>query len=244
MSESTGPRIDDVYWFEWSKQHLDSALERRDAAFGKLQNLALWLWGIYTTFAATGFALSAKTLSLETTLAVGAGSVLLIAVYWACVWGQMPVPVEFDPRSPTEIGDAHYAMIRKKDARLVTTMLLSLAAAGSVAFALLAAGAAPGAVKPRLDVAAVRAADGAVDLAVTARVKAGTQAVLSTVADPGSPEERREPPRVFLSTGDGVVQAALRVPAAARYRVGVAWQDDGVEQQLVRVVAAPGPASR
>ena len=52
------PSIDDQFWFDWSKAHVEGALERRQQAFEKLQNLVLWLWGIYTTFAAVGFTLS------------------------------------------------------------------------------------------------------------------------------------------------------------------------------------------
>jgi hypothetical protein len=244
MSEQTAPRIDDAYWFDWSRLHLDSALERRDAAFGRLQGLVLWLWGIYTTFAATGFALSAKALSVEVAASVGMGSVLLIAVYWACVWGQMPVPVLFDPRSPTEISAAHQAMIRSKDTRLVVTMLLSLAAAGAVALALLTAGATPDRARPRLEIAAIPAADSAMQLAVTAHVKPRAQATLTAVADPPASADSRLAPQTLLATEEGLVQTAMRLPRAARYRVAIVWQDEGVEVQLARVVAPAPAASR
>ena len=86
MTKPTVPKITDAYWFNWSKEHLDSSLERRDMALGTLQKLVIWLWGIYTTFAAVGFALSEKALDPLTTAAIGMASVLLIAVYWASVW--------------------------------------------------------------------------------------------------------------------------------------------------------------
>lgn len=143
MSEQAGPTINDGYWFAWSKQHIDSSLARRDAAFDRLQKLILWLWAVYTTFAATGFALADKELDTATALIVGSASVALILVYWSCVWGQMPIPVEFDPRSPTEIRAAHFAVVKKKDGRLVLTGVLSLIAGALVAVALLVAGDAP-----------------------------------------------------------------------------------------------------
>lgn len=143
VSERIGPAIDDEYWFAWSKELVDSAFTRRDAALDRLQKLILWLWAIYTTFAATGFALADKELDTATALTVGSASVVLILVYWSCVWAQMPIPVDFDPRSPTEIRAAHHALVKKKDRRMVVTVVLSLIAAALVAVALLVAGAAP-----------------------------------------------------------------------------------------------------
>lgn len=252
MSESIGPRIDDAYWFEWSKEHLDTSLERRDAALATLQKLVLWLWGIYTSFAAVGFALSERALDPRTAGVIGTASVLLIAVYWASVWGQMPVAVEFDPRSPTEISEARATIIKEKDLRLYITMILSLIAAAAVAVALLAAGAVRGGDQPRLQVAAdpvsesslSPASDSTMSVAVTARIAAETRATLDVTIAAGTDDERTEPPRTFLSTEEGLVQVSVPVSMARTYRVTVTWQDGDVQHAMSHLLTMRGSGSR
>ena len=104
---ATVPEVDDQYWLKYSKAPADSALEKRDEAAAKAQNLAVWLWGIYTAYAAVGFVLSGKQLSILSVVLIASASAFLIAVYWATVWVQMPIPTRFDPRSPSEIREAY-----------------------------------------------------------------------------------------------------------------------------------------
>lgn len=238
MSAPSTPKINDDYWFGWSKQYIDDALERRNAAFSKLQNLVVWLWGIYTTFAAVGFALSSKALEPVTVIAISAASVLLIMVYWACVWGQMTIPVEFDPRSPTEIRDAHYNLVKKKDDRLKITTGLSLLAAASVAVALLVAGGSRGGDSPYLDVATRGPSQGQVDLAVTARVKPETTATVEVYSSPGSGQPQRQIQTMFLSSDAGMVQTSLALPAADAYQIRITWQDGDTERSMTTVTEA------
>lgn len=229
MTEPTVPKVSDAYWFEWSKNHIDSSLERRDAALRTLQTLVVWLWGIYTAFAAIGFTLAEKALDPVTTAVIGTASALLIAVYWACVWGQLPVSVEFDPRSPTEISEAHAAIVQEKNRRLRIAMVLSLVAASSVAMALaVAGGARTAAPSPNLQVAGGPVssdADPNASLAVTARIAANTLATVDVILDPGTNGARSEAPRSFLSTKEGLLQISVPVAMAKTYRVSVTWPD-------------------
>jgi hypothetical protein len=61
---------------------------------------------------------------------------MLIAVYWCAVYVQLPVAVEFDPRSPTEIQNAYKIGVTAKNRRLKWTVALSIIATIFVAFAL------------------------------------------------------------------------------------------------------------
>jgi len=139
VTNPPSPTISDQYWFDYSKSLLDGAEARRDQAAAKLQNLVLWLWGIYTSVTSIGFALSDKSLEIGPTLLIASGSAALVAVYWATVWVQMPVTIAFDPRSPTSIRRAHGDSMRRKKARLNVTLFLSLVAAFWVSGAMIVA---------------------------------------------------------------------------------------------------------
>lgn len=103
---SIRPKLDDGFWFSLSEDLVTKSLTRHEEAAAKFQNMVLWLWGIYTTYAALGTALAGKALPTWAILVIASPSAALIAVYWGAVWVQAPVPVEFDPRSPDMIRGA------------------------------------------------------------------------------------------------------------------------------------------
>lgn len=139
-SERVSPKINDSYWFEFSKKLMDESIKLRDTAAGKLQTLVIWLWGIYTAYAAIGFGLTDKKVDILYVILIAAASAFLIAVYWGTIWIQMPAWTEgFDPRSPTEIADLHGDIIKIKDRRTKITLFLSIVAAISVSIALITA---------------------------------------------------------------------------------------------------------
>ena len=108
------PKVNDQYWFDWSKAVLSTSIRQRDKAAAKLQNLAVWLWGIYTASAAVGFSLSGKDLSIASTLLIALGSAGIISVYCASAWVQSPKFTEFDPRAPDEIRSAYSQILVSK----------------------------------------------------------------------------------------------------------------------------------
>ena len=133
------PKINDSYWFNYSENLLNGAEQKRDAAAAAIQKLVVWLWGIYTASAAVGFTLSGKELSFWPTFIVAAASGALIIVYWGTVWVQVPITVEFDARSPTEIREVYKKIISGKSLRLGVTLFLSVIAAVMVSVALVTA---------------------------------------------------------------------------------------------------------
>ena len=127
MGNNIEPKVGDQYWFDYSKKLVDQSQEKSEQAAAKLQNLVIWLWGIYTTFATVGFALSGKNFNFWTTFIIASASATLILVYWGTVWVQMPVLISFDPRSPTDIRNVHHITIHKKRIRLIVTLVISFA---------------------------------------------------------------------------------------------------------------------
>jgi hypothetical protein len=138
-SKKIVPQVDDAYWFDFSKKVVDTAITRRDEAAGNLQKLVLWLWGIYTSSATIGFALSGKELSFGYTLIIASASILLIFVYWCTVWIQLPSLVKFDVRSPDDIKEAYNTMVITRNKKMVFTVFLSIIATVMVSVGLMVA---------------------------------------------------------------------------------------------------------
>ena len=237
------PSIDDEFWFNWSKSHIEGALERRQQAFAKLQNLVLWLRGIYTSFAAVGFTLSNKSLDLWPAILIALASGLLIAVYWATVWGQLPVSTKFDPRSPTDIQRAHHTSISTKDHRLRIALGMSVIAAVAVAVALVVAGTARSNTTPYLETSGEVVND-QLQLAVTAVVKPKTDVVLAVLSAPGTAEEKRVLRRTYRSTENGNLQVSVELAKQDSLKIVVIWTDDKIERSMSQLVRLTKPVSK
>jgi hypothetical protein len=123
------PKIDDQYWFELSDQLVRNTQQGPAEAAEKLQTFVQWLWGIYTGGAAIGLTLSPQSFSRVQLTLIALGSLALVVVYWFAVYVQLPVAVEFDPRSPTEIREAYKFGVSVKNRRLQWTILASALAA-------------------------------------------------------------------------------------------------------------------
>jgi hypothetical protein len=233
------PAIGDQYWFEFSRTLVDGAVSRRETAADALQKLVVWLWGIYTAAVSVGFALSGKQLDLGTTVFLALPSALLILVYWGTVWVQMPRLVAFDPRSPTEIEQAHAAIIRSKDRRLTFTLLLSVITAGLVSLGLVvaAAGRPSTFVPPVFTPVLVRDQD-STRVAVTALVGQATRADLRVTAT-GAGTARGTTLAVLVPGAGGLIQSNVTLAAPADSAlVELEWQvPDGVRIRVSKVVA-------
>lgn len=224
------PKLDDQYWFNLSETLANKALDARDQAAAKLQNLVLWLWGIYTSLAAVGFALAGKNLSPLHTALIVIASVCLIVVYWATVWVQMPKLVAFDPRSPDEIREKAYVEnLLAKHVRLRITLFLALVASILVATALAVASLAkpePAQQAPRL-AAALAGSGEKRSVAVTGYVgKTDGSPVLVRL----SPSKQQVEPVRILAADNGLVQTSIPVLMTAQetpLAVTLEWKEPG-----------------
>ena len=139
MNTPVIPKIDDAYWFRYSEDLLTNAQKNREMAAATIQKLVIWLWGIYTASTAVGFTLSGKELTFWPAVIIASASGALIMVYWGTVWVQVPIQIEFDPRSPTEIKQAYNKSVEIKSRRLTVTLIASVVAAVMVSIALIVA---------------------------------------------------------------------------------------------------------
>lgn len=234
-----GPKINDDFWFSFSEGYVNRAQETQEKAAEKLQNLVLWLWGIYTTFTAIGFALAQKGLDFWPTLLISAASASLIAVYWSAVWVSVPLFVEFDPRSPTEIAKAYGDSTRKRAERLKFTVILSIAAIFLVSLSLMVASVAkePKAPKPPALAASAKVMAGQTHVAVTAAVGNTTEARIDVLGAAGESLTGHglEP---YLPTDDGQIQTSIALPGNLdKVSVVVEWNDsNGMTIRLSKTI--------
>lgn len=137
MVDEVRPKIDDQFWFNYSEKLINESHDNANESAKKLQNLILWLWGIYTTYSVIGTKLQESHYPFYVTLSIVFTSLILIVVYWGTVWVQMPVKTSFDPRSPEEIEKAYKKILKTKIRRFNITLLLSLIAALMVSLSLI-----------------------------------------------------------------------------------------------------------
>jgi len=210
------PKIDDAYWFKYSEEIVAGAQQKREAAAEAIQKLVVWLWGIYTASAAVGFTLSGKEFSFWPAVIIAAASGSLIIVYWGTVWVQVPIPLKFDPRSPTEIESAYNKSVAIKSRRLSITLFASVIAAIMVSFALIVASVSKPVNHDYSDVAAsIEAIDGKPVVSILAWV--GETKKVSITATPLLPDgnQGKKIEAVILPTKEGLLQTSLDLQAGA-----------------------------
>lgn len=248
MNDDAGPikpKIDDAYWFKLSEDMVSKASEARDLAAGKLQSMALWLWGIFTPGAGIGFPLAGKVLPFEAKVLIVAASAALIAVYWATVWVQMPVSIKFDPRSPTQIKRAYVQGANEKGKRLQIALGLSLIAAMLVTVALVVASMSKeqkaGATK---FVAGIFLQNGNRMLAVTATVGQVPKVELTMRSPASQAEPTKTKTLTYNPSEDGLLQVSLPMDGKDAplevSEVSLEWKDSaGTKVRLSREVGQP-----
>lgn len=231
------PKLDDQYWFDFSENLTKNAVTKRDEAAGKLQNLAIWLWGIYTASAAVGFTLSGKSLSILPTILIAAASAGLIAVYWSTIWVQMPDLIEFDPRSPAEIKQAYSMLVTSKHRRLKFSLVLSVIAAVMVSLALLLASVPQKQTGlPDFD-AAITGVDKQRSLALTGSIPKATDVTVS-IQPVGGEKVTAIQQRTFKLADQGLLQVSIPLETGATaVKVTIEWNTpNNMNVQLSKVV--------
>src|SRR5262249_48968438 len=152
-----------------------------------------------------------KAIPTWTILVIASASAALIAVYWATVWVQAPVPVEFDPRSPDMIRNAFGQILDERQHRLLVTIIGSIIAAFLVAIAVVLVSAIKEqkAVAPSLS-AEIVSSNANREVAIVATVDAKTEVKLQV--KPVAPNHTMLGiERVVLPTESGLVQTSVEV---------------------------------
>ena len=231
------PLIDDQFWFELSKEVIKSNTSRTNEAAAKLQQMIVWLWGIYTASAAVGIALSKTSYTLLVIILIASPSSILIFAYWFALWVQMPTKYQFDTQIPAEIKDAHQKGVKTRRRKLICAIVLSLFAAVLVSLALFAASFSKQSVSAYLE--AYHQSFQHQDIIVVAgHFPADTKIILRISPVPHSPVPGTSKELLHVTPRSGELQMNIKLDfTAEKYDVEVEWQEtDGLVRSLKRTV--------
>lgn len=230
------PLIDDRYWFEFSKEMVQSAPSCRNEAATKLQTLIVWLWGIYTASATVGIALSKTSYPTAIILLIASPSAILILAYWAAAWVQMPIQAEFDPRMPKDIKEAYLKGVKAKNRRLNFSIFLSFLSSVLVAFAIFAASMSKQETPPNFQ-AYHHEKEGHDSIAFSGNFPANAKVVLRIKTFPPSDGPSTPTEFLYVTSPLGALQTSITLDAAAKYEVTAEWKEvDGLVRCLTRTV--------
>ncbi len=237
--ESVKPKVDDQYWFDLSKEMVQSAAASRNEAAAKLQSMIVWFWGIYTASAAVGIALSETSYSLPVILLIASPSAVLIAAYWLAAWVQVPVRVQFDPRIPMDIKRAYLKGIKTKSRKLASALAVSLIAAILVTSALIAASLSKQ-TAPSNFAAYHHAKEGRDIIALSGHFPVDTKIVLRITPLPRPVSAAISEEFLYVTSPSGELQASIELDSAAdKYEVTAEWKEkDGLVRSLTQTVLA------
>lgn len=214
MSDTTIPKpvINDAFWFKYSESLVNTGVENYHQGATKIQSFVLWLWGIYTTLMTVSVSLAGRSIPLYAKLFMVATSVLLICVYWATVWVQIPSKnlVKFDPRRPDQIRSAYNQIIKNKSTRLAITSGLSIFAALAVGLSIVLASVFEGKpmLAPQLNAALISEKGKKSKIMLTASVGKVKKAVVSVTTRPPLPKNAQHEWH-FIPTEAGMIQTDL-----------------------------------
>jgi hypothetical protein len=232
------PKVDDQFWFDLSVELVGKSQSRQEETASKFQALVLWLWGVYTSYAALGPALAAKALPTWVIAMTAVASASLIAVYWATVWVQSPVAASFDPRSAEDIRASLDDVLVVRQRRLNWTTAASVAAAAlvSLAVVLISTVKEEKPVGPSLDAVLIQSSSGKA-VALSAQVNAKGECRISL--RPEAPGRKAAPiDRLVLPTSSGLIQTGFDLdPDVTDVSVSMQWTGpDGLIWSLSRAL--------
>ena len=223
MSDQPPPAIvDDYYWLGRAGKLIEDAVEIKKATADRLVSAVAWLASTFTLFATTLFATKVAEPDPLTMGACSATAVVVMVTYLLAVYAAAPTYLEFDPRVPAQVEQAHARMATTALSRIrMATAGTVVAAMGVIASMVVLTGSHSSAASvPQLR--AVLDSGGQPAVVVTGKAPKATGSVPVAVIPEGGPT-KSVPAKV---DDQGNFAAAVPVASASSYRVRVSWTDD------------------
>jgi len=128
--------INDEYWLNYAKQSVINSITARNEGAAKLEKMTLWFWGLYTTSFTIGITINLIDAPIWIIVLLGLPIITLIVTYWLCIWTQLHIGSNFDPRIPYEIRSSYNDSVKVKDKRYHIALGSTLFSAIILAFSL------------------------------------------------------------------------------------------------------------
>ena len=238
------PLVDDEYWFEASKGMVKNADANLNEAIGKLKNLILWLWGIYTASATAGATIGlhffkAPIQPLMITLLASPSAILILA-YCLAVCAEMPIETQFDPRIAKDIKMAYDKNIKSKTWRLYLALFFSLIAAILVSFTLKTVAETNLEIPPSFQARITKVREAGVDIALSGHFPKGKIITIRITPMPANKYPNKEKELQLISsktTGD--LQTSIQMDTISEnYEISSEWIDkDNFMHCLKKVIS-------
>jgi hypothetical protein len=231
--------IDDEFWFAYSRARVTAAIQARIDAAAKLQTLIVWLWGIYTTSATVGIALSKTSYPLFVIILIVLPSPILIAANWSATWAQLPVTIDFKDVVPKTIKESYQRELKAKNSRINKVLILSFVAALFVAVALIGASASKETIPPNFQ-AYLLTKDNNNVVAVSGHFPADTNIIVRIVSVQKSANTIEAEEFPYITNKSGNLQESITMKSAGnKYDVTIEWTDKGgLTHSLKRTVVS------
>lgn len=148
------------FWLEFGDVKIKEGFSSLNDAAQNLASVIATFWGWYTLVFTVGSSLKKIDANGLVIFLLVAPIPLLIVAYAYATWAQMPVVVQGDSRSWTDIRDAYSLSIGKKEKRLSVATIITFLAALSLAYALTQANFTEEKKEPKLDTVVIDVSKG------------------------------------------------------------------------------------
>jgi len=216
--------VGDRFWLAYAQDAVRSAVGAPEQRAAQLRTAIGWFWTVYSAAGILALAFGDQQPPGPLGLAIALPSLLLMIAYWQAGEVSTPRFIDFDPRVPDEIAQAHALAAQHKRKKLrnaeAWTAFAALAVGVSLAAGALVRSAAGASVDAHLD-----ARDPA-RLLVTAEAPPRIPVLVSVSVATGSYESGPAIASALVrADAAGAVSAVLTVPKAEAYRISAVWRD-------------------
>lgn len=227
--------VNDRFWLAYAQEAVRNAVAAPERRAEQLAAGIVWFWTLYSAAALVALTTGSARLSTPAAWLVALPSAVLVLAYWTALRVRRPMLIDFDPRVPEEIEQAHHAAAQQKRRLLQRAERMTVGAAASVVLAL-ATGLLGSAPAPAVELSATVDPHHPARLLVWGSV--GERALVLLSAQPASAPAAAASAVVWQERADekGVLRASLPLTGGLPQRVTATWTEDRLERRAALTV--------
>src|SRR5262245_884342 len=109
---------DELFWLGQGAKVLEESSAKLIQGAESVAAAMAWFWTVYSAAAAAALLFLHRELSPGIAAIVAAPAITLFAAYGLAVWSALPVPIAFQPASPSDIKRAFESVVARRRERL------------------------------------------------------------------------------------------------------------------------------